>query len=64
MDYRKKEFKFLKTTDCETRDKLIALGFTEITQQENGIFCFLNNGKKLTFDVEKYNAVYTNLLCL
>lgn len=64
MDYRKSEYKFLKTTDRETADKLRTLGFTELTEQSNGVFCFINDGKKLTFDAEKYDCVYTNLLCL
>jgi hypothetical protein len=64
MDYKKTEYKFLKTTDSETADKLRTLGFTELTQQDNGVFCFINDGKKLTFDAEKYECVYTNLLCL
>lgn len=64
MDYRKKEYKFLVTTNRETADKLKYEGFTELTQQDNGVFCFINDGKKLTFDAEKYECVYTNLLCL
>jgi hypothetical protein len=64
MDYRKPNMNFIVTTNRETRDKLLYEGFTEVTQQDNGTFCFLNDGKKLTFDAEKYDAVYTNLLCL
>lgn len=62
MDYRKKEYNFIKTTDHETADKLRTLGFTELVQPENGVFCFINDGKKLTFDTEKENCVYTNIL--
>ena len=64
MDYRKQNMNFIITTDSETADKLRYAGFIELTQQDNGKFCFINDGKKLTFDVEKYDAVYTNLLCL
>ena len=64
MDYRKNEFNFLVTTNRETADKLRYEGFTELTQQDDGKFCFINDGKKLTFDAEKYDVVYTNLLCL
>lgn len=64
MDYKKNEYKFLKTTNRETRDKLITLGFTELTEPSSSTFCFINDGKKLTFDVEKYEGVYTNILCL
>ena len=64
MDYRKTEYKFLKTSNKETADKLRSFGFTELTEQNNGTFCFINDGKKLTFDAEKYDAIYTNILCL
>ena len=64
MDYRKPEKKFIRVSDKETRDKLITLGFTEITEPSSSTYCFINNGKKLTFDAEKYDAVYSNILCL
>ena len=64
MDYNKRDMKFIKTSDKETADKLRYLGFTELTEPSSSAFCFINNGNKLTFDVEKYNAMYTNILCL
>lgn len=64
MDYRKTEYKFLKTSNKETADKLRSLGFTELTESSSSTFCFINDGKKLTFDAEKNDAVYTNILCL
>lgn len=64
MDYRKPEKKFIRVSDKETRDKLITLGFTEITEPSSSTYCFINNGKKLTFDVEKFGGVYTNIMCL
>ena len=64
MDYNKKEYKFIKVSSSETRDKLISLGFTEITEPSSSIYCFLNDGKKLTFDVENLGGVYTNIICL
>lgn len=64
MDYRKKDKKFIITTSKETRDKLKYEGFTELTEQVDGTFCFLNDGKKLNFDVENFEGVYTNILCL
>lgn len=63
MDYNKHDMKFIVTTDSETADKLKYAGFSVINVVEDK-FIFLNDGKKLTFDVEKYNAVYTNILCL
>ena len=62
MDYKKPNMNFIITTSSETRDKLKYEGFTEIPQQVNGTFYFLNDGKKLTFDAEKENCVYTNIL--
>ena len=64
MDYKKTEYKFLKTSNKETADKLRSLGFTELTEPSSSTFCFINDGKKLTFDAEKYDAFYTNILCL
>ena len=64
MDYRKTDKKFIVTTSAETRDKLLYEGFTELTEQVNGTYCFLNDGKKLNFDVEKFDGVYTNIMCL
>jgi hypothetical protein len=64
MDYRKKEYKFIKVANSETRDQLISLGFTEITEPSSSTYCFINDGKKLTFDVENFGGVYTNVLFL
>jgi hypothetical protein len=60
----KPNMNFIVTTNRETADKLRYANFTELTQQDDGKFCFINDGKKLNFDAEKYDAVYTNLLCL
>ena len=64
MDYRKPEKKFIKVSDKETADKLRYLGFTEITESSSSTYCFINDGKKLTFDVENFGGVYTNIMCL
>lgn len=64
MDYRKNEMKFIKVTDVETARKLRYEGFTEITSFGSDTFVFLNDGEKLTFDVEECGAVYTNILCV
>ncbi len=63
MDYNKQDKKFIVTTDSETADKLKYAGFVEIEKRDDK-YIFLNNGKKLTFDAEKYNATFTNILCL
>ena len=64
MDYNKRDMKFIKTSDEETARKLRYLGFPELTESNSNTFCFINDGRKLIFDVEKYDAIYTNILCL
>ena len=64
MDYNKKDMKFIKTSNKETADKLRYLGFTELTEANSSAYCFINNGNKLTFDVENFGGVYTNIICL
>lgn len=64
MNYKNNNMKFIKVTNIETAHKLRYEGFTEITSFEPDTFVFINDGKKLTFDVEKYGAVYTNILCV
>ena len=59
----KTNMKFLKTDSLETRAELLALGFTEIETQDVGMYTFLNNGR-MTFDTEKKNCVYTNIINL
>ena len=62
MDYKKNDMKFIKVTNIETAHKLRYEGFTEIPSTEPDTFIFINDGEKLTFDVENYGAVYTNIL--
>lgn len=54
---------FIKTTDKETADKLILLGF-QLMSQSNGIYTFLNqSSKNFNFDeVDKKKMAYTNML--
>ena len=60
----KETMKFIRTDNEETAQKLRYEGYTELPQKSQGVFCFMNNGKKLNFDAEKYGCVYTNILCL
>ena len=60
----KSDMKFIRTENIETAHKLRYMGYTELTEPGSKYFCFLNNGKKLTFDAEENGIVYTNLLCL
>jgi predicted ribosome-associated RNA-binding protein Tma20 len=64
MEMKNKEMKFIRTDNEETAHKLRYEQYTEITEPGSKYFCFLNDGKKLNFDAEKYDCVYTNLLCL
>ena len=57
--------KFIHTSDEDTREKLLSLGFTEITESGMKGYCFINNGR-LTFENDdiKDKIAYTNILCL
>lgn len=57
--------KFIKTTDTETANKLIALGFNLISHI-GSVYTFLNETpKSLIFDsVDKDKVVYDNKLSL
>lgn len=50
---------FIKTTDKETRDNLLKLGF-KLIQQDGKTYTFLNDAKK-TFEAHG-TVVYTNKL--
>ena len=60
----KSDMKFLRTDNVETAHKLRYEGYTELTEPGSKHFCFLNDGKKLTFDAEENGIVFSNLLCL
>lgn len=61
---KNKKYNFIRTSDSDTAELLRKEGFTEITEPSSSAYCFINNGKKLTFDAEQNGIVYTNLLCL
>jgi hypothetical protein len=54
---------FIKTTDKETADKLIFVGF-QLVSQSGSVYTFLNQPpKNFTFDgVDKKKVAYTNTL--
>lgn len=64
MSDKMSEMKFIKTTSYEVAEKLRVLGFTELTGVNSSVFCFMNDGKKITFDVDASDYVYTNILCI
>lgn len=57
--------KFIKTTDKETADKLIAYGF-QLVSHIGSIYTFLNEApQNFNFDaVDKKKIVYDNMLSL
>lgn len=59
------EKNFIKTTDKETANKLIALGF-QLMSQVGNVYTFLNQPpKNFNFDnVDKKKVVYDNKLSL
>lgn len=53
---------FIKTTDKETADKLIEVGF-QLMSNENGVYTFLNQvGNFNCENVDAKKMVYTNTL--
>ena len=56
---------FIMTTDKETADKLISVGFQLVSHSGN-VYAFLNNApKNFSFDeVNKKKMTYTNMLSL
>lgn len=60
----KVNMKFIKTSDQEMIKQLRISGFTEIGETNDGVHCFVNDGRKLMFDTEKYKYFYTNILHL
>ena len=56
---------FVSTTDLETRNKLLKLGFQEI-ENSNNKYTFINT-KTLKFEddsIDKSKLQYTNMLCI
>lgn len=52
---------FIRTTDLETRDKLLKLGFIEVSNSSN-VFIFLNDISADKQHFENMNITYTNKL--
>ena len=62
MKGNKTNMKFIRTDNTETAYKLRYEGYTEIAQLNENTYCFLNDGKKLTFNAEENGVIYTNIL--
>lgn len=55
------EYNFVKTTDSETKDKLLSAGF-KLVSQDGNVFTFLND-HSLTFE-DKSKIHYSNNICI
>lgn len=51
---------FLKTSDEETKNTLLSLGF-KLQSQDNGVYTFINDSK-MSFDDKKLKVAYSNVL--
>lgn len=52
---------FVKTSNKETYEKLLKLGFTYLHKEDN-LYCFINDGKQ-TFDDSK-DIIVTDKICM
>lgn len=56
---------FIKTSDIETRMKLLSLGFKELTSNESNVYTFLNcTSIQFSKDIDRTKIKYSNVLCL
>lgn len=53
------KYNFLKTSDIETKNRLLEAGF-KLVSQEGNVFTFIND-HSLTFE-DKYKIQYSNIL--
>ena len=58
----KMKYNFLRTSDEDTKNKLIKEGFKLISQDGN-VFTFMNN-HTLTFEDKNNKIQYSNMLCI
>ena len=56
------KYNFLRTSDEDTKNKLIKEGFKLISQDGN-VFTFMNN-RTLTFEDKNNKIQYSNMLCI
>lgn len=53
---------FIKTSDKETREKLLKLGYVEI-KENGGFYTFINDTTKMNFgEVDKNKICFSNIL--
>lgn len=56
---------FVKTSDIETRNKLLNLGFQEVMSNETNTYVFLNCNKlQFSNDIDLSKIKYSNMLCI
>lgn len=53
--------KFIRTTDKDTAEQLIELGF-KLLSQSNGAWTFINEPKSIKFDAKPMRLTYSNVL--
>lgn len=56
------KYNFLKTSDIETKNRLLEAGF-KLVSQEGNIFTFIND-HSLTFEDKNNKIQYSNMLCI
>nr|DAG26254.1 MAG TPA: hypothetical protein [Caudoviricetes sp.] len=54
------KYNFIKTSDIDTKNKLIEEGF-KLVSQDNGMFTFVNNNS-ITFENTNKKIQYSNIL--
>lgn len=60
----KSDMKFIRTSDGDTAKLLRDCGYTEITERNTGTYCFINDCRKINFDIAEKEVIFTNTLCL
>lgn len=56
------KYNFLKTSDIETKNRLLEAGF-KLVSQEGNVFTFIND-HSLTFEDKNNKIQYSNMLCI
>lgn len=57
--------KFIITSDIETRDTLIKLGYQLVQTTSDGVCLFINNCKiAMSDNIDKNKVYYSNVLCV
>ena len=64
MDKKDKQYYFIKTSDKDTIDKLMKLGF-QVIDRSNGMTTFLNDKNALFAEIKDMSKIhFCNTLCI